>query len=159
MRRFIFLIFSMLFLTSCNTDYINSNTQNNTLNLSSSEIFNTITKDLKLPNFKSLNDDELLNLYSIDPKLFIDYVSNVSNDNISGVEISIFRLKDSQNNTEVMLGIQERIKNLENDFKINKQNQFDLIKNPYIKIFDNYIIFVLHEDIKNIDSILNNIFK
>lgn len=159
MKYFIFLFFSMFFLTSCNTDYINNNIESNTITLSSPEIYNMITKDLPLPNLKSLNDNELLNLYSIDPKLLLDYVSNVSSDNISGVEISIFRLKDSQNNTEVILGIEERIEYLENDFKLNKQNQYDLIKNPYIKIFNNYIVFALHEDIKKIESVLNNIFN
>ena len=159
MKRFILIFFSIFLLSSCNTDYINNTMEQTEKNISSPEIYSMITKDLTLPNLKSLNDSELLNLYSIDPKLLLDYVSNISNDNISGVEISIFRLKDAQNNTEVILGIQERIKHLENDYKLNKQNQYYLIKNPYIKIFNNYIVFVLHEDIKKVETVLNSIFN
>lgn len=157
--KFMCVIFIISFFTSCiNTDYLNTTSNSNTINLSSNEIFNTITKELSLPNFKSLNEDELLDLYAIDPKILLDYVANIPNDNVSGTEIAIFRLKDKTNSPEVVLGIERRIEELRNDFMINKQSEYDLIKNPYIKIFDNYVVFALHKNIDTIDKILNEIF-
>ena len=145
--KYIFVVFIISFFTSCiNTDYLNTTSNSNTINLSSNEIFNTITKGLSLPNFKSLNENELLDLYAIDPKILLDYVANIPNDNISGTEIAIFRLKDKSNTTEVVLGIERRIEELRNDFMINKQSEYDLIKNPYIKVFDNYVVFALHKN-------------
>lgn len=157
--KFMCVIFIISFFTSCiNTDYLNTTSNSNTINLSSNEIFNTITKELSLPNFKSLNEDELLDLYAIDPKILLDYVANIPNDNVSGTEIAIFRLKDKTNSPEVVLGIERRIEELRNDFMINKQSEYDLIKNPYIKVFDNYVVFALHKNIDTIDKILNEIF-
>lgn len=157
--KYIFVVFIISFFTSCiNTDYLNTTSNSNTINLSSNEIFNTITKELSLPNFKSLNENELLDLYAIDPKILLDYVANIPNDNISGTEIAIFRLKDKTNSPEVVLGIERRIEELRNDFMINKQSEYDLIKNPYIKVFDNYVVFALHKNIDTIDKILNEIF-
>lgn len=157
--KFICIFFIISFFTSCtNTDYLNINSNSNTINLSSNEIFNTLTKELSLPNFKSLNENELLELYAIDPKILLDYVANIPNDNISGTEIAIFRLKDKTNSPEVILGIETRIEKLRNDFMINKQSEYDLIKNPYIKVFDNYVVFALHKNIDTIDKLLNNIF-
>lgn len=157
--KYIFVVFIISFFTSCiNTDYLNTTSNSNTINLSSNEIFNTITKELSLPNFKSLNEDELLDLYAIDPKILLDYVANIPNDNVSGTEIAIFRLKDKTNSPEVVLGIERRIEELRNDFMINKQSEYDLIKNPYIKVFDNYVVFALHKNIDTIDKILNEIF-
>lgn len=157
--KFMCVIFIISFFTSCiNTDYLNTTSNSNTINLSSNEIFNTITKGLSLPNFKSLNEDELLDLYAIDPKILLDYVANIPNDNVSGTEIAIFRLKDKTNSPEVVLGIERRIEELRNDFMINKQSEYDLIKNPYIKVFDNYVVFALHKNIDTIDKILNEIF-
>lgn len=157
--KYIFVVFIISFFTSCiNTDYLNTTSNSNTINLSSNEIFNTITKELSLPNFKSLNEDELLDLYAIDPKILLDYVANIPNDNVLGTEIAIFRLKDKTNSPEVVLGIERRIEELRNDFMINKQSEYDLIKNPYIKVFDNYVVFALHKNIDTIDKILNEIF-
>ena len=122
--KYIFVVFIISFFTSCiNTDYLNTTSNSNTINLSSNEIFNTITKGLSLPNFKSLNENELLDLYAIDPKILLDYVANIPNDNISGTEIAIFRLKDKSNTTEVVLGIERRIEELRNDFMISKQSE------------------------------------
>ena len=91
--KFISLLFIFLCLTSCNTDYLNvSDEYTNDLNISSNEIFDMATKGLDLPKFKSLNEDEILDLYALDPSILIDYISNVSQENTSGVEISIFHL-------------------------------------------------------------------
>lgn len=158
--KFFSLIFSFLFLTSCNTDYLNVNNENSTnLNISSNEIFNISTKGLTLPKFKSLNDDELLDIYAIDPNILVDYISNISQENTSGVEISIFHLKDKANANEVILGIQRRIEILENEFKNVKQSEYELIKNPYLNTLGNYVIFALHRDIKTFGNNLNNIFR
>lgn len=160
--KFMILQLMFIFLFSCtNVDYLNKDHNSNSINLSSSEIFNSLYSKLNLPNLKSLNENELLEIYAIDPKLLIDYIANVPSDNISGTEISIFRLKEKENNTEVVLGIERRISQLEEEFKsnVNKQNQYDLIKNPYIKIFDNYIIFALYSDLNALDKILQDTFK
>lgn len=154
-----FIISILIFLTSCfNTDYLNKNISHGEIHLSSNEIFNNLSKELSLPTFNSLNEDQLLNLYAIDPKILLDYVANIPNDNISGTEISIFRLKNVENVSEVILGIERRIDILKDDFITNKQFEYDLIKNPYIKVFNNYVIFALYEDIELIDKFLNNIF-
>lgn len=150
----------LIFLTSCfNTDYLNKNISIIENHISSSEIFSNLSKELALPNFNSLNEDQLLNLYAIDPKILLDYVANIPNDNISGTEISIFRLKNLENIPEVTLGIERRIEILKDDFINNKQFEYDLIKNPYIKVFNNYVIFALYKDITLIDKILSNIFN
>lgn len=160
--KFIILPIMFIFLFSCtNVDYLNNSESSNNINLSSSEIFNSLYSKLTLPTLKSLNENELLELYAIDPKLLTDYIANIPSDNISGIEISIFRLKEKENNTEVVLGIERRIRELEEDFKsdVNKQNQYDLIKNPYIKIIDNYIVFALYNDLNTLDKILKDILK
>ena len=152
-------LFLLLFLTSCNTDYLNISSSSPNINLSSTEIFNAITKDLTMENFKSLNDEDILNLYAIDPKILIDYTSNIPRDISSGEEISIFRLKDSLNTPEVVLGIERRISELEKEFRINKPDKYDLIKNPYVKVFDNYVVFALIKNIETLNKNLENIFK
>lgn len=157
--KFISLLFIFLCLTSCNTDYLNINNEYvNDLNISSDEIFNIATKGLDLPKFKSLNEDELLDLYALDPSILVDYISNISQENTSGVEISIFHLKDRANANEVILGIQRRIEILENEFRTVKQSEYDLITNPYLNTIGNYVIFALHKDIKTFGNNLNNIF-
>lgn len=154
-----FIVSILIFLTSCfNTDYLNKNISYSELHISSNEIFNNLSKELSLPTFNSLNEDQLLNLYAIDPKILLDYIANIPNDNISGTEISIFRLKNVENISEVILGIERRIDILKDDFMTNKQFEYDLIKNPYIKVFNNYVIFALYKDIELIDKFLNNVF-
>lgn len=157
--KFLFSIVFILIITSCKADYLNKDTDSHNINLSSSKVYNLITSDLSLPEFKSLNEDELFDLYLIDPKILSDYVCNISKDISSGVEISVFRLKDKQNTQEVVLGIQERIKKLENDFKETKQNDYNLITNPYVKVIDNYVVFALSNNIEKINKNFDNIFK
>lgn len=160
--KFIFLCLLFIFLFSCtNVDYLNNSKNSNNINLSSAEIFNSLYSKLTLPTLKSLNENELLEIYAIDPKLLIDYIANVPSDNISGIEISIFRLKEKENDTEVILGIERRIRELEEEFKsdVNRQNQYDLIKNPYIKAIDNYVVFALYNDINTLDKILQDILN
>ncbi len=160
--KFTFILLLFLFLNSCsNVDYINSNQSMSNISLTSNEIFDNLSYRLSLPNLKSLNEDELLELYAVDPKLLIDYIANISIDNISGIEISIFRLKEEEDITEVILGIERRINELENEFKsnTNKQNQYDLVKNSYTKTFNNYIVFSLYKDTDTLDKILQHIFN
>lgn len=163
--KFSFLKFNLIcvlllfFLTSCNTDYLNISSTSSGVSLSSTEIFNTITKDLAIENFKKLNDEDILNLYAIDPKLLIDYTSNIPADITTGEEISIFRLKDSLNVPEVILGIERRVSELEKEFRLNKPDKYNLIKNPYIKVFDNYVVFALSNNIETLNKNLENIFK
>lgn len=158
--KFFFIIPIIIFFTSClNTDYLNKNTPENYKTISSNEIFDFLGSKLSFPNFKSLNENELLDIYAIDPKLLIDYVANIPNDNISGKEISIFRLKNIENVTEVILGIERRVNILKQEFSNHKQSEYDLIKNPYIKTFNNYVVFALYSDIDSIEKILNSILN
>ena len=154
---FIFCITALL--VSCNTDYLNNTPSTNKKNITSNNLFDILSTNLQFPKFKSLNEDELLTIYAIDPKILIDYVANIPNDSISATEISIFRLKDKTNTTEAVLGIQRRVKELENNFENVAQTEYNLIKNPYIKIFNNYVVFALYEDTEKIDKILSNEFK
>lgn len=157
--KFILIAFIFFTIKSCNVDFLNLNTSIKKHSISSTELFNKITTNLSLPKFKSLNEDELLDIYAIDPKILIDYVANVPSENISGVEISVFRLKDKNNSQEVVLGIQRRIKELEKEFRENKPNEYYLISNPYLKVIDNYVVFALYNDVssinKNFDNTLN----
>lgn len=158
--KFIFIIPILIFFTSClNTDYLNKNTSENYKMIPSNEVFDSLGSKLSFPNFKSLNENELLDIYAIDPKLLIDYVANIPSDNISGKEISIFRLKNIENVTEVILGIERRVNILREEFLNHKQSEYDLIKNPYIKTFNNYVVFALYSDIDSIDKILNSILN
>lgn len=158
--KFIFIIPILIFFTSClNTDYLNKNTSKNYKTIPSNEVFDSLGSKLSFPNFKSLNENELLDIYAIDPKLLIDYVANIPSDNISGKEISIFRLKNTENITEVILGIERRVNILREEFLNHKQSEYDLITNPYIKTFNNYVVFALYSDIDSIDKILNSILN
>ncbi len=154
--KFIFVILLFITIKSCNVDFLNLNTSTKTHTISSTELFNKITEDLSLPKFKSLNENELLSIYAIDPKILIDYVANVPSENISGVEISVFRLKDKNNSYEVVLGVQRRIKELEKEFRENKPNEYYLISNPYLKVIDNYVVFALYNDVSSINKIFDN---
>lgn len=157
--KFILILFLFFTFSSCNVDFLNLDVPSKNHLITSTELFDKITNGLSLPKFKSLNEDELLGMYAIDPKILVDYVANIPSENISGTEVSVFRLKDKNNSPEVVLGIERRIKELEKDFRDNKPNEYYLISNPYIKVIDNYVVFALHKDIsiinKNLDSALS----
>lgn len=157
--KFILILFLFFTFSSCNVDFLNLDVPSKNHLITSTELFDKITNGLSFPKFKSLNEDELLGVYAIDPKILVDYVANIPSENISGTEVSVFRLKDKNNSPEVVLGIERRIKELEKDFRDNKPNEYYLISNPYIKVIDNYVVFALHKDIsiinKNLDSALS----
>lgn len=149
----------MLFVTSCNVDYLNINNDTSKINISSNEVFNIITEGIPVDGFKSLNENELLDLYAIDPKILIDYISDIPQDHASSSEISVFRVKNKDYIGEVNLGIQYRISELQKEFNTIRQNDYNLIKNPYIRTFDNYVVFALYEDIDLINKNLNKLLK
>ncbi len=153
--KFILVLFLCFSFSSCNVDFLNLDSPSKNHLISSNELFNEITVGLSLPKFKSLNEDELLDVYAIDPKILVDYVANIPSENISGTEISVFKLKDKNNSQEVVLGIERRVKELEKDFRDNKPNEYYLISNPYIKVIDNYVVFALHKDVSIINKNLN----
>lgn len=159
LRKLIYVCFILMFLTSCNVDYLNINDETSKINISSSEVFNIITEGLSLPNFRGLNESELLDLYAIDPKILIDYIANVPHDYLSSYEISVFRVKDREYIGEVTLGIERRISELQKEFNTLKQTDYNLIKNPYIRVFDNYVVFALYEDIDALERNLNKLLN
>ncbi len=157
--KIVFLAFILMFLSSCNTDYLNIDESSSNILISSSEVFNIITKGVSNPNLKSLNENELLDIYAIDPKILADYSANISNDQSSINEISVFKVKDKNNIGEVTLGLQHHLNILEDTYKNTTQSNYDIIKNPYTRIIDNYVIFILNENRDEINKEINKLFN
>ena len=80
--KFILVLFLCFSFSSCNVDFLNLDSPSKNHLISSNELFNEITVGLSLPKFKSLNEDELLDVYAIDPKILVDYVANIPSENI-----------------------------------------------------------------------------
>lgn len=143
----------LIVLTSCS--------QNNTVAKSPSikDIDNELNKSIDLSNMDMGNGEKLEKLYDIDPEDLEEFSLYVPKSNIEANEIGIFKIEDSTNLGEIKAKIEKRLEEQAAIFKDYLPEEYYLTENSLLKTKDDYILFVIYEDVELIEKIFDESFK
>lgn len=143
----------LIVLTSCS--------QNNTVAKSPSikDIDNELNKSVDLSNMDMGNGEKLEKLYDIDPEDLEEFSLYVPKSNIEANEIGIFKIEDSTNLGEIKAKIEKRLEEQAAIFKDYLPEEYYLTENSLLKTKDDYILFVIYEDVELIEKIFDEFFK
>lgn len=143
----------LIVLTSCS--------QNNTVAKSPSikDIDNELNKSVDLSNMDMGNGEKLEKLYDIDPEDLEEFSLYVPKSNIEANEIGIFKIEDSTNLGEIKAKIEKRLEEQAAIFKDYLPEEYYLTENSLLKTKDDYILFVISEDVELIEKIFDESFK
>lgn len=127
-----------------------------TTSLSSSEVFAKITEGIELPANMDVDDTLLKDLYGIDSSLLEDYCIKMPMMSFSITEIGVFKVKDVNNISSIINGINQRANNVGQMLYPSLQETFD---SRIITSKENYILFAMAENASTIKSNFNSVIK
>ena len=122
--------------------------------LSSTEVFNQITKGLSLPNQMALDDSMLKDFYNLDTSLLENYHVQMAMMSSQITEIGVFKVKDANNVSAVVDAINQRA----NDKGISLYPSLEeTYESRQVITKGNYILFVVSDDVNTIVSRFNSL--
>lgn len=124
--------------------------------LSSSDIFSQITSGMDFSNHLDLDNDFLKDYYGIDPSLLEDYCVKIPMMSMHITEIGVFKVKDANNISSVVAGINGRA----NDLGISLYPSLEATYEArVIEVKGNYILFAIADNASDIQNRFNSLVK
>ncbi len=98
----------------------------------------------EFPDAMSLSDQELSDMYGIDPALVEEYVAEIPLMNVQATEIFIAKVKDGKMDA-VKAGIQSRLDSLDELWSRYLPDQYELVQNHQLVEEGSFIFLAIHE--------------
>ena len=140
-------------LTSC---YSSKSTANN---ISIKDIDEKIKESVDISNMNVGDSEKLEKLYDINAEDLEGFVIYTSSTNIEAKEIAIMKVKDTSKVDDIKDKIFARIEEQSSNFKDYLPDEYYLIEKHVLQTKDNYILFVISEDVETIEKIFDESFK
>lgn len=145
--------FILFILTSCSSKRAMDK------NISIKDIDEKIRETVDLSNMNIGDSEKLEKLYDIDIEDLEDFILYTSTKNIEASEIALLKVKDVNKIDDIKDKITARIEEKSNSFKDYIPDEYYLIEKHVLKTKNNYILFVIFEDVETIEKIFDESFK
>lgn len=141
-------------LTSCSS---NKSTDNKSPSIS--DIDEKIKETVNVSNMDIGDSKKLEKLYDVDVEDLEDFILYTPSTNIEANEIAILKVKDSNKIDDIKDKLMKRAEKQGDIFKDYLPDEYFLIEKYVLKAKDNYILFIISEDVETIEDIFDEFFK
>jgi len=136
-----------------------SQNQGQTKNPSVAEIRDQIAKSVDISELIEQTEDDLTTLYNIDANDVEESIIYIAPTNLQADELTIIKVKDGANVSEIKDRIAQRVEQQANSFKDYLPEEYDLIEKHVLKSKGNYILLAISKKADEIEDIFDKSFK
>lgn len=126
---------------------------------SAKEMVDQMVTEVEQPALMELSEEELQNLYNIDPAKLEEYSVRIPMMNVKTNEIAVLKVKDAADIAEVEAAIKTRAENVIQSFEHYLPDQYEIAKNYQIVVKGNYVLFVISDRADDLIKVYDNFFE
>ena len=113
--------------------------------LSANEMVNEMLAKVEQPMMMELTDEQVQEIYNIDPEKLADYAIRIPMMNVKSNEIAILKVKDVADVPAVEEAVKQRAATVQQQFETYLPDQYENAKNYKLVTKGNYVLFVISD--------------
>ena len=113
--------------------------------LSANEMVNEMLSKIEQPMMMELTDEQVQDIYNIDPEKLADYAIRIPMMNVKSNEIAILKVKDVADVPAVEEAVKQRAATVQQQFETYLPDQYENAKNYKVVTKGNYVLFVISD--------------
>ena len=113
--------------------------------LSANEMVNEMLSKIEQPMMMELTDEQVQDIYNIDPEKLADYAIRIPMMNVKSNEIAILKVKDVADVPAVEEAVKQRAQTVQQQFETYLPDQYENAKNYKVVTKGNYVLFVISD--------------
>lgn len=126
---------------------------------SAKEMIDQMVVEVEQPTLLELSEEQMQNLYNIDPAKLEDYSVHIPMMNTKTNEIAIFKVKDAADVENVKAAIETRAENVMKPFEHYLLDQYEQAKNYKIVVKGNYVLFLISDSADELLKVYDSFFE
>ena len=123
------------------------------------EMIDQMLTEIEQPSLMELSEEEIKNLYNIDPAKLEAYSVRIPMMNVKSNEIAIFKVKDAADVAEVKTAVETRAENVMKTFEVYLPDQYEQAKNYKVVVKGNYVLFVISDRADEFVKVYDSFFE
>ena len=113
--------------------------------LSANEMMDEMLTKIEQPMMMELTDEQVQEVYNIDPEKLADYAIRIPMMNVKSNEIAILKVKDEADVPAVEEAVKQRAQIVQQQFETYLPDQYENAKNYKVVTKGNYVLFVISD--------------
>ena len=113
--------------------------------VSANEMMNEMLAKVEQPMMMELTDEQVQEIYNIDPEKLADYAIRIPMMNVKSNEIAILKVKDVADVPAVEEAVKQRAETVQQQFETYLPDQYENAKNYKVVTKGNYVLFVISD--------------
>lgn len=113
--------------------------------LSANEMMDEMLAKIEQPMMMELTDEQVQEVYNIDPEKLADYAIRIPMMNVKSNEIAILKVKDVADVPAVEEAVKQRAQTVQQQFETYLPDQYENAKNYKVVTKGNYVLFVISD--------------
>lgn len=113
--------------------------------LSANEMMDELLTKIEQPMMMELTDEQVQEVYNIDPTKLADYAIRIPMMNVKSNEIAILKVKDVADVLAVEEAVKQRAQTVQQQFETYLPDQYENAKNYKVVTKGNYVLFVISD--------------
>lgn len=126
---------------------------------SAKEMTEEMLKVVEQPVMMELTEDDIVNVYNLDPTKLEDFSAHIPSMNVKANELAIFKVKDIKDVAEVLAKIKKRSENVMKTFDRYLPDQYESAKNYTVVEKGNYVLFIISEQADRLVAVFDRFFE
>lgn len=123
------------------------------------EMIDQMVTEIEQPAFMELSEEELQNLYNIDPAKLEEYSVRIPMMGVKTNEIAILKVKDAADVADVKAALETRADNVMKTFEQYLPDQYEQAKNYKIVVKGNYVLFLISDRADDLIKVYDSFFE
>ena len=113
--------------------------------VSANEMMDEMLAKVEQPMMMELTDEQVQEIYNIDPEKLADYAIRIPMMNVKSNEIAILKVKDVADVPAVEEAVKQRAQTVQQQFETYLPDQYENAKNYKVVTKGNYVLFVISD--------------
>ena len=113
--------------------------------LTANEMVDEMLAKVEQPMMMELTDEQVQEIYNIDPEKLADYAIRIPMMNVKSNEIAILKVKDVADVPAVEEAVKKRAETVQQQFETYLPDQYENAKNYKVVTKGNYVLFVISD--------------
>ena len=113
--------------------------------VSANEMMDEMLAKIEQPMMMEVTDEQVQEIYNIDPQKLADYAIRIPMMNVKSNEIAILKVKDVADVPAVEEAVKQRAETVQQQFETYLPDQYENAKNYKVVTKGNYVLFVISD--------------
>ena len=127
--------------------------------LTATEMVNEMLTQVEQPMMMEVTDEQVQEVYNIDPATLEDYAIRIPMMNIKTNEIAILKVKDAADVPAVEEAVKQRAATVQQQFEMYLPDQYENAKNYKLVTKGNYVLFVISDQADELVTVYDSFFN